>query len=474
MKVRMADLWRPVKGVAIKEAKPGLFLFHFNHNLDMEAVLKNGPWTFDNHLLIVERAQVGVQIETIPLYHADFWVQVHDLPMGFMKEKVGIALGNFIGSLVEYDKNNKTSFWRQYMRLRVRLDVRNPLKKDTRVKNQDGEWCTIRFKYEKLGVFYFVCGIMGHAENRCDVRFAMTSDDVRREWSSELRADSRRVAGRPVSRWLREEVGGGSSSSDNGSSGGGGSGGSSGGADRREDLRQRSNASSMQGPAGLNEPNDNTRQPIINNQISTINPIIVPVTPAVNSIPTQLLPKQSPLLPNYSFPSFEINTASSITPPTIFNKPALPKINQPLKQCHVSIGNTSHSLANYDYTHIQTNHITKNVTHTSNITDPTIKPNSSQPYHDSTRQFTTQQHGPQLLTQSHLSAKHDQPGQCVTIEPTLKPVLIEDVNEDTEEMDIHIERKRRRDEVSKKGVVDGDLDEHFLSACPGSQDCRDQ
>ncbi|PNY04580.1 hypothetical protein L195_g001004 [Trifolium pratense] len=131
MMVRMADLWKPMRGVTIKEAKPGLFLFRFNHQFDMEEVLNNGPWTFDNHLLIMERVQIGVQIENIPLYHADFWVQIHGLPMGLMKEKVGIPLANAIGSFVEYDKNNNSSFWRQYMRLRVKIDVRVPLKKDT-------------------------------------------------------------------------------------------------------------------------------------------------------------------------------------------------------------------------------------------------------------------------------------------------------------------------------------------------------
>ncbi|MCI12236.1 DUF4283 domain protein, partial [Trifolium medium] len=106
MKVTMADVWRPVKGVKIKEATTGLFLFQFAHELDMEGVLQGGPWSFDNQMLIVQRVQLGVQIENIPLQHAEFWVQVHNLPTGLMLEKVGKALGNYIGSFVEYDKNN--------------------------------------------------------------------------------------------------------------------------------------------------------------------------------------------------------------------------------------------------------------------------------------------------------------------------------------------------------------------------------
>ncbi|GAU23029.1 hypothetical protein TSUD_336770 [Trifolium subterraneum] len=168
MKVRMAELWNPVKGVTIKEAPSGKLLFHFAHPLDMEAVLNGGPWTFDNNTLILEQVQLGVQVEQIPLFHINLW----------------------------------------YMRVRVKVDVRQPLKKGTKVKNRAGEWCFVKFKYEKLGVFCFVCGIMGHTENNCEVRFSMERDDGTRDWSAEIRADPRRQGGRPSSRWLKEERGG--------------------------------------------------------------------------------------------------------------------------------------------------------------------------------------------------------------------------------------------------------------------------
>lgn len=106
--------------------------------------------------------QLGLQIENIPLNHVEFWVQIHGLLTGMMIEKVGRTMATFIGSFVEYDKNNNTSFWREYMRLRVRIDVSQPLKKLTRVKNKGGDWSMVKFKYERLNVFYFVCGRLGH------------------------------------------------------------------------------------------------------------------------------------------------------------------------------------------------------------------------------------------------------------------------------------------------------------------------
>lgn len=72
MKVRLSEVWRPVKRVAIKEAKPGLYMFRFNHVLDMEVVLRDGPWNFENHMLVVEKLQIGTPIENIPLNHMDF------------------------------------------------------------------------------------------------------------------------------------------------------------------------------------------------------------------------------------------------------------------------------------------------------------------------------------------------------------------------------------------------------------------
>lgn len=99
-----------------------------------------------------------------------------------MLEKVGKAMENFIRMFVDYDKNNNSSFWHQYMRLRVRVDVRLSLKK-TKVKNKGGDWCTVNFKYEKLSLFSFVYGILGHSEQRCEIHFA-TNEDNRVRWRS--------------------------------------------------------------------------------------------------------------------------------------------------------------------------------------------------------------------------------------------------------------------------------------------------
>lgn len=46
---RLASIWRPGRGVSIKEKETGLFLFQFFHQIDKERVFKGGLWSFDNH-----------------------------------------------------------------------------------------------------------------------------------------------------------------------------------------------------------------------------------------------------------------------------------------------------------------------------------------------------------------------------------------------------------------------------------------
>jgi 14-3-3 protein epsilon len=464
MKVRMAELWRPVRGVNIKEAKSGLFLFSFAHPLDMEAVFNGGPWSFDNNTLIMERVQIGMQIENIPLFHTDFWVQVHNLPMGLMKETVGVKLANYIGSFLEYDKNNNTCFWRQHMRIRVKVDVRQPLKKDTKVKDKTGGWCTVNFKYEKLGVFCFVCGIMGHAENKCEVRFYMENDDGRRDWSGEIRADPQRMEGRQTSRWLRDDRGGGE----------GGSGG-----DRRSRGGITMGVANM-GPvhadvssATHDQPTQPNNALIVTNTTPNGNhdqPINVINLPLIHSETDQII-------------------QTSRQPLTLTETEIIPHLitTQPIIKAAPVLSTNYHNLLPMP------NNQSNPPLFTSNpINSPSLlhnyplfnsQPNLSLPIKIPNRK--------QLISQKTKKAKQNtrleiNPTQTQTnhnsIEPTLNQNRTNPVtrtqqlnceNGGDTDMEVQTEKKRRREVEENLEKNDHIEIQHFLSAGPGRQDCRE-
>ena len=50
MKNVLAFVWRLVCGMCVKELQNNLYLFQFFHERDVDRVLKNGPWSFEqNH-----------------------------------------------------------------------------------------------------------------------------------------------------------------------------------------------------------------------------------------------------------------------------------------------------------------------------------------------------------------------------------------------------------------------------------------
>lgn len=119
----MAGILHPMKGVSIKEVAQGFFLFRFFHKLDVQRILKRGPWSFDGHLLVLGVIKEGESPSQVPLYNVSFWVQVHNIPAGFMTSVVGQTIGKYLGEFLQYVDKNNSSFWIKYMRLRVLIDV---------------------------------------------------------------------------------------------------------------------------------------------------------------------------------------------------------------------------------------------------------------------------------------------------------------------------------------------------------------
>lgn len=71
MQQTLAALWRPVKGVYIRELDVNLFLFKFYHEIDIKRVVEGSPWTFNRKVLIISRMQEGVNPRCVPLNSID-------------------------------------------------------------------------------------------------------------------------------------------------------------------------------------------------------------------------------------------------------------------------------------------------------------------------------------------------------------------------------------------------------------------
>lgn len=206
LKDTIAAIWRPGKGLNIKEANPNLFLFQFFHEVDINRVMEDGPWAFEQSLLVLRRLKPSESPFEVPLTQTEFWVQAHKLPAGFFTEKIAKAIGNSLGTFVRADKKNFDGTWKTFLRVRVLMDVTKPLRRKMKMKREGGDWFWIEFKYERLPNFCFLCGVLGNTERFCHKLFEGANDETERPYGPWIRATGRRPPTMVENQWLVSEA----------------------------------------------------------------------------------------------------------------------------------------------------------------------------------------------------------------------------------------------------------------------------
>ncbi|KAA3456076.1 nucleolin-like [Gossypium australe] len=114
-----------------------------------------------------------------------------------------LTASNFLGSFLEYDGSTLGKGNMNFIRARVQLDIRSPLKRKKQVKFNNV--CSfVRFKYERLTLFCFYCGRLRYSDSFCVSEMELGVEISEMGWDLSLRAQSRRAL-TMSSVWLREE-----------------------------------------------------------------------------------------------------------------------------------------------------------------------------------------------------------------------------------------------------------------------------
>ncbi|XP_075662916.1 uncharacterized protein LOC142632378 [Castanea sativa] len=119
--------WKFGSDLKIIDMGEGLFLFKFAMESQLTWVLNNGPWSFDNYLLLLRRWEKGMNANTIKFTHCSMWVQVWGLPFELFSEDVASDIGRGIGPMVEVDCKGATSDLAKFLRIRVEVPLEKPL-----------------------------------------------------------------------------------------------------------------------------------------------------------------------------------------------------------------------------------------------------------------------------------------------------------------------------------------------------------
>jgi len=154
----------------------------------------------------VKRLEENEQPQLVPLFFTSFWIQIYNLPIGFMSEKVLKHIGNYVGTFLDSDENNFMGVWRTYMCIQVSIDVRKLLKRKMKLKKEGGEWFWIDFKYERLNIFCFICELLGHTKKQCPKQYDYLLGEIVKAYGHWMKASNRRNTMNSGERGLRSAL----------------------------------------------------------------------------------------------------------------------------------------------------------------------------------------------------------------------------------------------------------------------------
>ena len=130
-------LWRSKNGFKVKNMGNHIVLFIFDNKLEVEIILENEPWSFDKHLMVLQRYDKDTLVEELQFNQTSFWIQVHDIPIRFMNQKVAAGIYSQVGTIIK--KSETEGEGGSFIRVRVRVDITIPLSRGRMVSLGQGK-----------------------------------------------------------------------------------------------------------------------------------------------------------------------------------------------------------------------------------------------------------------------------------------------------------------------------------------------
>ncbi|XP_019092585.1 PREDICTED: uncharacterized protein LOC104745753 isoform X2 [Camelina sativa] len=153
----LPKIWKLEERVEGADLGQDTFQFNFETEEDLQGVLRNGPYHFDNWMLALVRWEPIIS-NTYPSA-INFWVKATGIPMHFWETATLQAIGKKIGILRDVDEETGSLF--------VTINGFNPLIFHLVVPFNTGDEVVVSLEYEKLIGFCTHCYRLTHDQKFC-------------------------------------------------------------------------------------------------------------------------------------------------------------------------------------------------------------------------------------------------------------------------------------------------------------------
>nr|POE73128.1 hypothetical protein CFP56_75079 [Quercus suber] len=136
----------------ITEVGDGLFQFKFSMESQLDWVINNEPWSFDNHILLLRRWEKGMTAFSVKFLTVPICVQVWGLPFDLINKEAGRDIDQGIGRVIDVDSKAISSDKARFLRCGL---LGHEAKACIEVNGREGEespygeWLRARFRKPK-------------------------------------------------------------------------------------------------------------------------------------------------------------------------------------------------------------------------------------------------------------------------------------------------------------------------------------
>ncbi|MFQ6658804.1 hypothetical protein Gotur_027916 [Gossypium turneri] len=153
------SLWFTKEEVNFVALKEGVILVKFGNVEDRKRILNLSPWLFDH------------------------------IPLEYMDTQVAMDVGSATGEVIATDWHDREGGWREYIRLRVIIDIFKPLRRVVQFVNSESAVYVCAIKYETLPIFCYSCGLISYSTQKCDKKVDLSkSNNTSFQYGNWLRA----------------------------------------------------------------------------------------------------------------------------------------------------------------------------------------------------------------------------------------------------------------------------------------------
>ena len=163
----LKSMWRSIQDFELRDLGFNTVLILFSSEADAIKIFAQQPWSFDKYLIGLYKPTAEESVEDAKFNSASFWIQVHNLPFSRMNRANAEAIGRSLGKLQQVDASPTGECRGRYLRIRVDIDISQPLSRGRFVDVGESDPLWISLQYERLPVYCYWCGLLNHDEKDC-------------------------------------------------------------------------------------------------------------------------------------------------------------------------------------------------------------------------------------------------------------------------------------------------------------------